>query len=55
VVERACKEQEVEGFVVPTCELKDSDDLSQLRHYELFISYDEYYHCPRMWLKATDL
>jgi hypothetical protein len=30
-------------------------DENKIRQYSLSITYDEYYHTPRMWLSGTDI
>jgi hypothetical protein len=46
-------EEIIDGFVVPT--IKTSGEKEEdYRIYKVYITYDEYYHTPRLWLSGND-
>ncbi len=45
-----------DGFVETSWPEGEQDVLEQdIRQYSLSITYDDYYHSPRMWLSAVDI
>ena len=48
------REELAEGFLAVTGEEREGSE-EEFRKYEVYITYDEYYHTPRLWLKGNDL
>ena len=43
----------VDGFLVPTIKTKPEAE-EDFRIYKVYITYDDYYHTPRLWLAGND-
>jgi hypothetical protein len=52
IVESKVKDEN--GFVTIGGEQEFDEKIEDFRKYDIYISYDEYYHTPRLWIKGND-